>query len=162
MRTVILACFLWWNEAALRGSLKWRVTYRIGVHTILESFSCQHEKYSVSYEHSLNRRDTTPNKTTIHTHTHTNEQLRLPQEKEWRPVWGDVTRDDSQRPFLVQHSAAMLQQCCNHSKQCQNNVATLCWAKNRRCESSRVTSPLRPEDGDCGEKVAYKKKLAFF
>ena len=34
--------------------------------------------------------------------------------------------------------------------------------KNRRCESSRVTSPLRPEDGDRGEKVAYEKKLAFF
>ena len=56
----------------------------------------------------------------LYTHTHTNEQLRLPQEKEWRPVWGDVTRDDSQRPFLVEHSAAMLQQCCNHSKQCCN------------------------------------------
>ena len=36
----------------------------------------------------------------------------------------------------------MLEQCCNHSKQCRNNVATLCCAKNRRCESSRVTSPL--------------------
>ena len=55
---------------------------------------------------------------------------------------GDVTRDDSQRRFLPQHSAAMLKQCCNHSKQCRNNVATLCCAKNRRCESSRVTSPL--------------------
>ena len=36
----------------------------------------------------------------------------------------------------------MLEQCCNHSKQCRNNVATLCCANNRRCESSRVTSPL--------------------
>ena len=53
---------------------------------------------------------------------------------------GDVTRDDPQRRFLAQHSAAMLGQCCNHSKQCRNNVATLCYAKNRRCESSRVTS----------------------
>ena len=25
--------------------------------------------------------------------------------------------------FLVQHSAAMLEQCCDHSKQCRNNVA---------------------------------------
>ena len=33
----------------------------------------------------------------------------------------------------------MLEQCCNHSKQCRNNVATLCRAKNRRCKSSRVT-----------------------
>ena len=34
----------------------------------------------------------------------------------------------------------MLQQCCNHSKLCRNNVETLCCAKNRRYESSRVTS----------------------
>ena len=50
---------------------------------------------------------------------------------------GTIRKDD----FFVQHSVAMLKQCCNHSKQCRNNVATLCWAKNRRCESSRVTSP---------------------
>ena len=54
---------------------------------------------------------------------------------------GDVTRDNSQRRFLAQHSVAMLEQYCNYSKQCCNNVATLCCAKNRRCESSRVTSP---------------------
>ena len=36
----------------------------------------------------------------------------------------------------------MLEQCCNHSKQCRKNVAKLCCAKNRRCESSRVTAPL--------------------
>ena len=53
----------------------------------------------------------------------------------------DVTRDNSQRRFLAQHSVAMLEQCCNHSKQCRHNVATLCCAKNRRCESSCVTSP---------------------
>ena len=35
-----------------------------------------------------------------------------------------------------------LEQCCHYSKQCRNNVATLCCAKNRRCESSLVTSPL--------------------
>ena len=55
----------------------------------------------------------------------------------------DVTRDDSQRPFLAQHSVAKLEQRCNYSKQCRNNVATLCCAKNRRCESSRVTSPQK-------------------
>ena len=38
----------------------------------------------------------------------------------------------------------MLEQCCNHSKQCCNNVATLCCAKNRRCESSRLVSPVDP------------------
>ena len=30
----------------------------------------------------------------------------------------------------------MLEQCCNYSKQCCNNIATLCWAKNSHCESS--------------------------
>ena len=35
---------------------------------------------------------------------------------------GDVTRDDSQRRFLAQHSVAMLEQCCDDSKQCRNNV----------------------------------------
>ena len=54
---------------------------------------------------------------------------------------GDVTRDDSQRRFLAQHSVAMLEQCYNHSKHDRNNVATLCYTKNRRCESSRVTPP---------------------
>ena len=61
--------------------------------------------------------------------------------KETKHAKGDVTRDDSQRRFLAQHSVAMLEQCCNYSKQCRNTVATLCCAKNRRCESSRVTSP---------------------
>ena len=55
---------------------------------------------------------------------------------------GDVTRDDSKRRFLAQHSVAILEQCCNHSKQCGNNDATMCGAKSRLCESSRVTSPL--------------------
>ena len=54
---------------------------------------------------------------------------------------GDATWDDSQRRFLARHGVAMLEQCCNHSKQRCNNAATLCCAKNRRCESSRVTSP---------------------
>ena len=43
----------------------------------------------------------------------------------------------SQRRFLAQYTVAMLEQCCKHLKQCRNNVATLCNAKNRRCESSR-------------------------
>ena len=38
---------------------------------------------------------------------------------------GDVTRDDSQRRFLAQHSVAMLEQCCNLSKQCCNTVLRL-------------------------------------
>ena len=52
----------------------------------------------------------------------------------------DVTPDDSQQRFLAQHNAAMLEQCCNHSKQCRNNVATLCCARNRRCETSETSS----------------------
>ena len=35
---------------------------------------------------------------------------------------GDVTWDDSQRRFLAQHGVAMLEQCCNCSKQCRSNV----------------------------------------
>ena len=54
---------------------------------------------------------------------------------------GDVTRDDTQRRFLAQHSLAMLEQRCNHSRQYCHNVTTLFCAKNRRCESTRVTSP---------------------
>ena len=54
---------------------------------------------------------------------------------------GYVTRDDWQRQFRVQHTLAMLEQRCNHSKQCRNNVVMLSCAKNRCCESSRVTSP---------------------
>ena len=49
--------------------------------------------------------------------------------------YGDVTRDDSQRRSLTQHSVAMLEQCCHHLKQCRSNVPTLRCAKNRRCES---------------------------
>ena len=41
-----------------------------------------------------------------------------------------------------------LSQCCNHSKQYRNNVATLCCAKNRFCESrSRITSHLNNDEG---------------
>ena len=34
----------------------------------------------------------------------------------------DVTRDGTQRRFLAQHGVAMLEQCCNYSKQCCNAV----------------------------------------
>ena len=54
---------------------------------------------------------------------------------------GDVTRDDLQRRFSRQHNFAMLEKCGSYSKQRGNNVAMLCCTKNRRCESSRVTSP---------------------
>ena len=57
------------------------------------------------------------------------------------PKGGVYTRDDTKRRFLAQQRVQMLKQYCSHSKQCNNNVVTLCCAKNRLCESSRVTSP---------------------
>ena len=51
--------------------------------------------------------------------------------------YGDVAWDNSQWRFLVQYSIAKLEQCCKHSKQCHNNVASLC-----HCELSHVTLPL--------------------
>ena len=44
------------------------------------------------------------------------------------PREGDTREEMEQRRFWAQHSVAMLEQCCNHSKQCRNNVATLCYA----------------------------------
>ena len=52
----------------------------------------------------------------------------------------------------------MLEQSCNHSKQCRNNVATLCFANNRRCESSRITSPLHVASV-CTHPVAWCRVL---
>ena len=54
----------------------------------------------------------------------------------------DVTRDDSQRPFLAQHSVSTLLRHCFEWLQYCSSIATLCCAKNRRCKSSSVTSPL--------------------
>ena len=53
-----------------------------------------------------------------------------------------VTRDGSQRRFLTQQDFAMLKQCCDHTRQ-HCNVLMLCCAKNRRCVSPRVPSPLK-------------------
>ena len=55
---------------------------------------------------------------------------------------GDVTRDDSQRRFLAQYSVATLLLYCFEGWQHCSNIGKLCCAKNLRCESSRVTSPL--------------------
>ena len=75
-----------------------------------------------------------------------------------------IKNDDSQQRVLAQHSVAMLEQCCNHSKQCGNNVATLCCSKNRRRESSRVTSPLRQsqlcENIHCAKRNSLQIHLA--
>ena len=53
----------------------------------------------------------------------------------------DVTQDDSPQWFLAQHSTATLLQHCFESLQHCSNIATMCCAKNRCCESSLVTSP---------------------
>ena len=44
--------------------------------------------------------------------------------------------------LLAQHSVAMLEQCGDLSKQCRNNVATLCCVKILRWETSLVATPL--------------------
>ena len=57
----------------------------------------------------------------------------------------------------------MFEQCCSLSNRCDNNVVTLCCAENRRCKSSRVTSPLSGEGNEDGEKTAIgviSKKVA--
>ena len=53
---------------------------------------------------------------------------------------GDVTRDDSQRRFVAQHSVPTLLRHCFEWLQHCSSIATLSCAENRRCESSRVTS----------------------
>ena len=54
-----------------------------------------------------------------------------------------VTRDDSRRRFLAQHSVASLLRHCFELLQHCSIIATLFCAKNLRRESFRVTSPLR-------------------
>ena len=51
-----------------------------------------------------------------------------------------VTRDNSQR-VLAQHSVATLLRYCFKWLQHCSNIAKLCYAKNRRYELSRLTSP---------------------
>ena len=52
-------------------------------------------------------------------HVSSNLFIQYPDEKIYvsKQSKGDVKRDDSKRRFLAQHSIAMLEQCCNHSKQ---------------------------------------------
>ena len=58
----------------------------------------------------------------------------------------DVIRNYSQLPYLAQHSITTLLRHCFEWLQHCSNIATLCCAKNRRCESSRVTSPSSNDD----------------
>ena len=48
---------------------------------------------------------------------------------------GTICNDDCLRNTALQ--------CWNNVVTIRNNAATLCFAKNRRCESSRVTPPLQ-------------------
>ena len=51
---------------------------------------------------------------------------------------GTIRNDDFWRNTALQY----WNNVANIRKQCRKNDATLCCAKNRRCESFRVTSPL--------------------
>ena len=55
----------------------------------------------------------------------------------------------------------MLEQCWNHSKQYGDNVATLYFAKHRRCELSRVTSIFNNDNGNGSENVTVKVNSCF-
>ena len=53
----------------------------------------------------------------------------------------DYIREDAQRRFLAQHSVAILLRYCLEWLHGCSYITTLCGAKNRRCVSSRATSP---------------------
>ena len=63
--------------------------------------------------------------------------------------------------IFTQRSVATLQQCWNHSKQYGNNVATLYFAKHRRCKLSRVTSTFNNDNGDGSENVTVTVNSCF-
>ena len=69
-----------------------------------------------------------------------------PENSSWERVvketWADVTRDNSQRQCSAQYIVTTLLRYCFEWLQHCFNIETMCCAKNRRCESSRVTSPL--------------------
>ena len=52
--------------------------------------------------------------------------------------------------FIAQHSVATLLRHCFEWLQHCSSIATLCCAKNCRCESSRVTSPLENRTANFG------------
>ena len=55
----------------------------------------------------------------------------------------------------------MLQQCCNHSKQCRDNVATLFCAKNCCCELSPVISPLNQQSRQVLKVVQFENERRY-
>ena len=57
-------------------------------------------------------------------------------------TWADVSRDNSQRRFLAQYIVTTMFWYCFEWLQHCFNIATMCCAENRRCESSRLTSSL--------------------
>ena len=68
-------------------------------------------------------------------------------------TWADVSRDNSQRRFLAQYIVTTLFWYCFEWLQHCFNIATMCCAKNRCCESSRLTSSLW-----CGKRGKKKNK----
>ena len=63
--------------------------------------------------------------------------------------------------ILAQHSVATLLWHCFEQLQHCSNIATLCCTKNRRCESSRVTSPLRTIDPKLNKKDQKSVLISF-
>ena len=57
----------------------------------------------------------------------------------------------------AQHSVAMLEQCCNNSKQCSNNVATLCFIK---LQTVGTTTNLTNSKGDVTRDNSRRRFLA--
>ena len=64
------------------------------------------------------------------------------------------------KQFLAQHSVAMLEQCCNYSKQCRNNVASML----QRCVALKIVvadllvSPLAMQNSIVVEQNNGKEK----
>ena len=64
--------------------------------------------------------------------------------------------------ILEQNSVAILLRHCFEWLQHCSSIATLCCAKNRRCESSHVTSPLHKPENSISKKVRERKLLGVF
>ena len=64
------------------------------------------------------------------------------------------------KQFLAQHSVAMLEQCCNYSKQCRTNVASML----QRCVALKIVvadllvSPLAMQNSIVVEQNNGKEK----
>ena len=98
---------------AFQGEACWYETKKISDNRITKKYSLTADNYEVWF-----RMDSTQRAAIYH---------RVP---------------DSQRRFLAQSSITTLLRHCFEWLQHCSNIAALCCAQNRRCESSHVTSPL--------------------